>query len=66
MHLVDFHVGNLGVESGVDVSAVFLNFELEGVYDVLYQLVGVHFLQFEGGFLTVEHRHLEHLLYLEA
>ena len=66
MHLVDIYYGVECVEAGGDMSAVFLHFQLECVHNIVYCRVGVDFGELECSFLPVEHRHLQHFLYLEA
>ncbi len=66
VHFVDVDDGIFGIKRGVKPTAVALHFELEGVYDIVDGYVGVDFLQTYRSLLAVEHRHLQHFLYLEA
>ena len=66
VHLVDLDQPVERVELRGDAAPVFLDFEFEGVDDVVHREVGVDFLELECGALAVEQRHLQHLLDLES
>lgn len=65
VHLVDRYDSVLGFEVGIDDTAIFLDFEFEGAHHAGYDVVHVDVVQLHEGLLSVEHRHLEHLLDLE-
>ena len=66
MHFIDSDDSIHGIELCADGAAVFFHLEFEGVDDIEYGCICVDLLKFKSCFLTVEHRHLKHLLHLEA
>ena len=66
VHFVDEDVRLVGPQVGSDGSACAFHFEAEGVDHAGEEVVCVDLTALEGGFLAVEHRHLQHLLHLEA